>query len=55
MYDQYFVRKMQIGKNLLMIVICETQSLDIGSLDLMCADFQTNFLKVDKFIDDLNK
>ena len=39
MYDQYFVRKMQIGKTLLMIVICETKSLDVGALDLMCADF----------------
>jgi hypothetical protein len=36
MYNQYFVRKMQIGKNILLILICETDSLDIGSLDLMC-------------------
>jgi len=38
MYDQYFVRKMQIGKNILLIVICET-----ASLDTMCGDYRTNF------------
>ena len=43
MYDQYFVRKMQIGKNILLIVICETVSLDIASLDTMCGDYRTNF------------
>ena len=43
MYDQYFVRKMQIGKNILLIVICETASLDIASLDTMCGDYRTNF------------
>jgi hypothetical protein len=43
MYNQYFVRKMQIGKNILLIVICETASLDIASLDTMCGDYRTNF------------
>ena len=39
MYNQYFVRKMQIGKNILLIVICETKTLDMGELDIMCVDF----------------
>lgn len=55
MYDQYFVRKMQIGKNILLIIIAETDTLDIGSLDSMCADYRSNFAKVDRFIDDINK
>ena len=55
MYDHYFVRKMQIGKNILLIIIAETDTLDIGSLDNMCADYRTNFQKVDKFIEDINK
>jgi hypothetical protein len=55
MYDQYFVRKMQIGKNILLIVIAETDTLDLGSLDSMCADYRTNFLKVDRFIEEINK
>ena len=46
---------MQIGKNILLILICETQDLDMGALDLMCTDFKQNFLKVDKFIEDVNK
>ena len=46
---------MQIGKNILLIAICETESLDIGSLDLMCQDYKQNFLKVDKVIEELNK
>jgi len=46
---------MQIGKNILLIVICETATLDIGSLDSMCADYRSNFQKVDQFIDTLNK
>jgi len=53
MYNQYFVRKMQIGKNILLILICETETLDIGALDMMCEDYKTNFLKVDKFIDEI--
>ena len=55
MYDQYFVRKMQIGRNILLIAICETQTLDMGALDLMCRDYRTNFLEVDRVIEDLNK
>ena len=55
MYNQYFVRKMQIGKNILLIIICETKSLDMGALDMMCSDYKTNFLKVDKFIEEINR
>ena len=51
MYDQYFVRKMQIGKNILLIMICETKSLDMGALDLVCEDYRQNFLKVDNAIE----
>jgi hypothetical protein len=46
---------MAIGKNILLIVICKTDELDLGSLDLVCADYNTNFQKVDKFIDKINK
>jgi hypothetical protein len=55
MYDQYFVRKMQIGKNILLIVICETARLDLGALNLMCQDYKLNFAKVDQYIDQINK
>ena len=55
MYDQYFVRKMQIGRNILLIAICETNSLDMGALDLMCTEISKNFEKVDHVIEDLNK
>eukprot|EP00347_Sterkiella_histriomuscorum_P005332 403357018 len=53
MYNQYFVRKMQIGKNILLILICETSELDMGALGLLCQDFKQNFQKVDKFIDEI--
>ncbi len=46
---------MQIGKNILLVAICETETLDMGALDLMCADYKLNFAKVDKFIDEFNK
>lgn len=55
MYNQYFVRKMQIGRNILLIVICETATLDVGALDLVCEDYRVNFAKVDKYIDEINK
>mmetsp|Transcript_25176 Transcript_25176/g.24630 ORF Transcript_25176/g.24630 Transcript_25176/m.24630 type:complete len:125 (+) Transcript_25176:47-421(+) len=55
MYDQYFVRKLQIGTHILLIVICENSNLDLGALDLLCQDFKTNFSKVDQFIDQVNK
>jgi hypothetical protein len=47
------VRKMQIGKRILLILICESKSLDLGGLDLFCSDFKHNFEKVDKFIEDI--
>lgn len=53
MYNQYFVRKQQIGKNILLILICETATLDMGALNLLGQDFKLNFQKVDKFIDDI--
>ena len=28
MFDQYFVQKVQIGRNLLLVIICETVSSD---------------------------
>jgi hypothetical protein len=55
MYNQYFVRKMQIGKNILLILICETDTMDIGALDVMCADYKRNFEKVDRFVEEINK
>lgn len=55
MYNQYFVRKQQIGKNILLIAICETEGLDIGALDALCSDYRANFQRVDRFIDDFNK
>ena len=55
MYDQYFVHKQQIGKNILLIVICETDGLDIGALESVCKDYQANFQRVDRFLEDFNK
>ena len=46
---------MQIGKNILLIVICECKGLDIGALDMMCADYKKNFGKVDEVIEEINK
>ena len=47
MYDKYLVRKEQISKNLLMITICDTPDLDMGSLDRMIDMFKTNFAPLD--------
>ena len=50
MYDQYFVKKVQIGQNILMTVISETATVDMGQLDLLIAEFTSNFELVDKHI-----
>ena len=50
MYDQYFVKKVQIGQNILMTVIAETATVDMGQLDLLIAEFKSNFELVDKHI-----
>ena len=62
MFDQYFVQKVQIGRNLLLVIICETVSsdgqesaLDIGQLDLMVDEYKRNFQPVDAYITELNK
>ena len=53
---------MQIGKNILLIIICETVSkdgqasnLDIGQLDLMVDEYRRNFQPVDALISEINK
>ena len=53
MYDQYFVKKVQIGQNILMTVISETASVDMGQLDLLIQEFSSNFELVDKHISTL--
>ena len=50
MYNQYFVKKVQIGENILMTVIAESASVDIGQLDLLIAEFEDNFVRVDEHI-----
>ncbi len=61
-YDQYYVQKVQIGKNILLVIICESVSndgqatnLDIGQLDLMVDEYRKNFQPVDAFISEINK
>ena len=51
------MQKVQIGNNILLIIICETvsndgqaSSLDIGQLDLMVDEFKLNFKPVDELI-----
>ena len=36
-----------------MVVIAETETLDIGGVDMLIKEFSTNFMKVDPIIDDL--
>ena len=50
MYNQYFVKKVQIGENILMTVIAESDSVDIGQLDLLIQEFEDNFTSVDEHI-----
>ena len=53
MYDKYFLKKVQIGTNILMTTISEAESLDVGQLDLLIAQFETNFKKVDGVMENL--
>eukprot|EP00352_Strombidinopsis_acuminata_P008533 CAMPEP_0176372746 /NCGR_PEP_ID=MMETSP0126-20121128/25592_1 /TAXON_ID=141414 ORGANISM="Strombidinopsis acuminatum, Strain SPMC142" /NCGR_SAMPLE_ID=MMETSP0126 /ASSEMBLY_ACC=CAM_ASM_000229 /LENGTH=124 /DNA_ID=CAMNT_0017732683 /DNA_START=62 /DNA_END=436 /DNA_ORIENTATION=- len=55
MYDEYFLKKVQIGKNLLMITICDTDTLDMGALDLLFTDFQKNFTQIDDLIEKIDE
>ena len=50
MYDQYFVKKVQIGESILMFVIAETATVDLGQLDLLISEFEENFVRVDEHI-----
>lgn len=50
MYNQYFVKKVQIGENILMTVIAESATVDIGQLDLLISEFEDNFVRVDEHI-----
>ena len=48
-YDQYFVQKVQLGKNILMIVVCEVNNklgqpvLNLGQIDIMVDEYKRNF------------
>ncbi len=50
MYNQYFVKKVTIGENILMTVIAETESVDMGQLDILISEFEENFVRVDEHI-----
>ena len=50
MYNQYFVKKVQIGDNILMTVIAESSSVDMGQIDLLISEFEDNFAAVDTHI-----
>ena len=54
MYGQYFVKKVSIGENILMTVIAESASVDMGQLDIMISEFEENFTSVDEYINQIN-
>ncbi len=41
---------MTIGENILMTVIAETESVDMGQLDILISEFEENFVRVDEHI-----
>ena len=41
---------MQIGDNILMTVIAESATVDMGQLDLLIQEFEENFASVDEYI-----
>ena len=41
---------MTIGENILMTVIAESATVDMGQLDLLISEFEENFVKVDEAI-----
>lgn len=55
MYDGYFVKKVQIGKNILMIVIASTDNLDLGQVDELIEEYRSNFGEIDNAIEDMDK
>ena len=63
MYDRYYIRKKEIAKDVLMITICDTESdttgsdastFNIGQLDIMFYDFQSNFKEIEGKIDEIS-
>ncbi len=60
-YDQYFVQKVQLGKNILLIIVCEVNNklgqpvLNIGQIDIMVDEYKRNFKPIDARITELNK
>ena len=47
------MKKVQIGENILMTVIAESATVDMGQLDLMISEFEDNFVRVDEHISHL--
>ena len=54
MYDRYFVQQKQVGDNLLLIIICETESLDMGMLRELTSEFEENFKQVNAIVAEFN-
>ena len=54
MYDRYFVQQKQVGDNLLLIIICETESLDMGMLRELTSEFEENFKQVNAIAAEFN-
>ena len=55
LFDQYFVRKAQIGQSVLLVAICEAEGLDLGALNLMQADYRSNLAPLDRLMEEVAK
>lgn len=47
------MKKVQIGENILMTVIAESASVNMGQLDLLIKEFENNFVSVDEHIEQI--
>ena len=63
MYNQYYVRKKEISKDVLMIAICdmerdhpnsENSTFNLGYLDIIFNDFSNNFKEIESIVEEIS-
>lgn len=50
-YDKLTVLKKRIHTSLVLLIICETEGLDLASLYDVAEEFEENFQEVDKLVE----
>ena len=55
LFPEYFVKKAAMGENIILLIICAVDGLDMGTLDGIVAEYKTALEPMDKVLGEMLK